>query len=51
VKLADRGDIVSAPTRHAPDVPVVAAAGRHDGRMIAEPSVERPAAALREATP
>jgi hypothetical protein len=37
--------IVSTRARHAPDVPVVEAVGRHDDRMIVPEPAEPPAAA------
>jgi hypothetical protein len=43
--------IVTTRARHAPDVPGVAVAGRHDGRMIALQPAEQPAVAHPWGTP
>ena len=48
---AIRGSAAVAPARHAPDVPGVAVAGRHDGRMIALQPAEQPAVAHPWGTP
>jgi hypothetical protein len=48
---AVHGPATGASARHAPDVPVVEAVGRHDDRMIVPEPAEPPAAAHREGAP